>query len=82
MGYSCTRDAQDTLAVVSKLLATDGNPNIWTIGKSRYFFERGDENADGSITGDLMLMLSNDLCQRAGRIRIDKVGCATQTRNG
>jgi hypothetical protein len=62
MGYSCTRDAQDTLATLSNRFATDGNPNILTMGtvrKARYFFERGRENEDGAITGRLMVMVQN-----------------------
>jgi hypothetical protein len=78
MGYSCTRDAQDTLAVLSTTYATDGNPNILTIGtleKKQYFFERGDENDDGAITGTLMVMLpGGDFCRPAGSVRIEPDG--------
>ena len=62
MGYSCTRDAQDTLAILSRQYATDGNPNVLTMGtvrKARYFFERGRENEDGSITGTLMVIVQD-----------------------
>jgi hypothetical protein len=73
MGYSCTRDAQDTLAVISHRFATDGNPNVWTIGtvqRKQYFFERGRENEDGAITGTLMVMLDGDMCRPVGSVRI------------
>lgn len=33
MGYICTRDAKNTLGVIGQFYATDGNPNILTIGK-------------------------------------------------
>jgi len=41
MGYSCTKDAANMLGVIGRMFATDGNPNILTIGKDQYFFERG-----------------------------------------
>lgn len=77
MGYSCRRDAQDTLAVISRRFATDGNPNIWTIGtveRKQYFFERGQEQDDGAITGQLMVILPDDMCRPVGSVRIDGDG--------
>ena len=53
MGYSCSRDAANTLGVIGKMFATDGNPNTLTIKNQRYFFERGGEQRDGAITGSL-----------------------------
>src|SRR5262245_1471890 len=70
MGYSCTQDAQSSLAVISKFYATAGNSNILTIKGRLYFFERGREQADGAITGTLMLDLENGYCQKAGNVRI------------
>lgn len=77
MGYSCTRDAQDTLAAISHKFATDGNPNVWTIGTVQvheYFFERGEENEDGAITGQLMQMLPDNFARPVGSVRIDADG--------
>src|ERR1700739_3406838 len=77
MGYSCRRDAQDTLSVISHRFATDGNPNVWTIGtveRKQYFFERGQENHDGAITGTLMVMLPGDFCRSVGSVRIGPDG--------
>lgn len=74
MGYSCTKDASNALGVVSHMFATDGNPNILTIRGKQYFFERGREQADGAITGTLMLMLPDDHCRKAGNVRIEPDG--------
>ena len=74
MGYSCTRDAANTLGVIGKFYATNGNPNVLTIGKDQYFFERGREQADGAITGTLMVMLPNDYCRKVGSVRIEPDG--------
>jgi len=81
MGYSCTKDAADTLAVIGKMFATDGNPNVLTIGtitKKQYFFERGREQEDGAITGTLMVMLPEDLCKSVGSVRIEPDGTITR----
>jgi hypothetical protein len=69
MGYSCTSDAADTLAVIGKLFATNGNPNVLTFNGRQYFFERGTEQRDGAITGNLMLM-DGEYALRVGTIRI------------
>lgn len=74
MGYSCTVDANNTLGVIEHMFATKGNPNILTIRGSQYFFERGKEQEDGAITGQLMLMLPNDYCQRIGSVKINADG--------
>lgn len=74
MGYSCTRDAANALGVIGKFYATDGNPNILTIGSEQYFFERGREQSDGAITGTLMLMLPGDFCRKVGSVRIEPDG--------
>lgn len=76
MGYSCTQSAQDTLAVIARSFATEGNPNVWTIGiaQKKYFFERGNENADGAITGQLMVMIDENYCRPVGSVRISPDG--------
>ena len=74
MGYSCTRDASNSLGVIGRMFATDGNPNILTIRGQQYFFERGREQADGAITGTLMLVLDDEHCRKAGNVRIEPDG--------
>ena len=74
MGYSCTRDAADMLGMIGEFFKTDGNRNILTIHDKTYFFERGRENGDGSITGTLMEMLPNDYCRKAGSVKIGPDG--------
>ena len=81
MGYSCTQDALDTLATIAHRFATNGNPNVWTIGtveKKQYFFERGKEQDDGAITGTLMVMLPGDYCRSVGSVRIAGDGTITR----
>lgn len=71
MGYSCTKAASDSLAVLSDRFKTDGNPNYLTIRGDKYFFERGREQADGSITGELMQFSPDEnTCTVAGRVKI------------
>lgn len=78
MGYSCTVDASNMLGVIGKWYATNGNPNILTIKEKQYFFERGKEQPDGAITGTLYLMLPNDMCRKAGNVRIEPDGTLTR----
>lgn len=78
MGYSCTQDASHTLGVIGRMFATDKNPNILTIKKTQYFFERGKEQTDGAITGSLMEMLPDNYCQKVGTVRIEPDGTITR----
>ena len=73
MGYSCTKKADDTLVRIGKTFATDGNPNILTIGAGRFFFEHGQEQSDGAITGSLMEIVG-DFCRKVGSVRISPEG--------
>ena len=71
MGYSCTRDAQDTLGVIAKMFGrADKGSNTLVIGAEEYFYERGREQADGAITGELFLMLPGETCRRVGGFKI------------
>jgi len=74
MGYSCSRDAANTLAVIGKMFAADGNPNTLTIKKQRYFLERGSEQRDGAITCTLYRMLPSEMCRKVGSTRINADG--------
>lgn len=78
MGYSCTRDAANTLGVIGKMFGTKGEPNTLTIKNNRYFFERGDEQSDGAIVGKLFRMLPGDLCREVGLARINDDGTISQ----
>ena len=73
MGYSCTRDAADTLAVIEHTFRTK-DAHVLTIRGTDYFFERGREQADGAITGKLMEMLPDDYCRSVGTVRINPDG--------
>lgn len=74
MGYSCTKKAADTLERIGKAFATDGNPNILTIGGRQYFFERGREQSDGAITGALFLSEPGPWASAVGSVRINADG--------
>lgn len=78
MGYSCTKKAADTLERIGKSFATEGNPNILTIGGTKFFFEHGREQTDGAITGKLMEFLPNELCQSVGTVRIAPNGTVSR----
>jgi hypothetical protein len=78
MGYSCTKAADDTLKLIGKTYALDGNPNILKIGAGAFFFECGREQTDGAITGKLMEMLPNDMCKSIGSVRIAPDGSITR----
>lgn len=73
MGYSCTRDAGNMLGVIRKICG-GMEDNILRIDGKKYFFERGRENADGAVTGTLMVMLDDNYCRKAGGVRINPDG--------
>jgi hypothetical protein len=75
MGYSCTTAASNVLGIIGHMFQTKGNPNILTLRGGEYFFERGRENGDGSITGVLMFCIPDSAyCRRAGAVRIEPDG--------
>src|SRR5712691_5997096 len=77
MGYSCTKDAADTLAVIEHTFRVkDGH--VLTIRGTDHFFERGREQTDGAITGKLMEMLPDDYCRSVGTVRIEPDGTITR----
>jgi hypothetical protein len=51
MGYSCTRDANETLERIQARFGIDNSGNVYSVAGKIYFWERGRENADGAITG-------------------------------
>lgn len=54
MGYSCTKAADDTLAMIREAFASKSND--WYEKERHYFYEIGKENRDGAITGAVWTM--------------------------
>lgn len=76
MGYSCTVQADRTLnATLNK---ANGLPvhnfsysNTWEHAGGKYFFERGKEQADGSITGSVFKFIpGTSTCRQFGSLKI------------
>jgi hypothetical protein len=44
--------------------------NTWESNGNKYFYERGRENQDGSITGSIYKFIGNTHCQKIGSIKI------------
>jgi hypothetical protein len=79
MGYSCTVAAHDvirrTLNTINNQPLTDYNhPNTWEINGKKFFYERGTEQADGSITGSIYLMITETQCRKYGSVKINADG--------
>ena len=53
MGYSCTKDASDMLGLLRHSFSDGVTGNGLAIGGKTYFYEVGQEQADGRITGTL-----------------------------
>lgn len=72
MGYSCAAAASDMLGVINKMCGLkDG---VLHIDGGEYFFERGREQNDGAVTGQLMKMVGENFCRPAGGVRINPDG--------
>jgi len=88
MGYSCTKAAVDTLTRIEAAYRVEGSGNVMHMGRHYSFFERGRENADGSITGrlvdinidpsiaasDVFKAIEHGTCRIAGSVKIDADG--------
>lgn len=70
MGYSCTQAADHMLGVIRHTFGDKDCSNVLILSGERYFYERGRENADGAITGTLMLMLPGDRAHNVGSYKI------------
>lgn len=75
MGYSCTVKADDTLKMT--LNAANEQPinnysysNTWEANGNKYFYERGRENKDGSITGQVFKFTSGNYAVKIGSLKI------------
>jgi hypothetical protein len=81
MGYSCTVKAELAREAMVDMLQGDSgekSSNGWPRGGKRYFVEQGREQADGAITGVVLVMLDDGRCRRAGNIRIEHDGVVTR----
>ena len=79
MGYSCTVAADDvirrTLNEVNGLPITNYNyPNTWEHNGKKFFYERGREQQDGSITGSVWIMVSETHARKYGSLKINANG--------
>ena len=77
MSYSCTVKSSLVLEHLEAQMQAAGNEtnssNGWTCKGKEYFFERGQEQDDGAITGTVYLTINN-LCYKKGPVRIEPNG--------
>ena len=73
MGYSCTKDASDMLGLIRHSF-TDGTSNGLAIAGKTYFYDIGEEHADGRITGKLYEHDSENSARNVGRFCITAAG--------
>lgn len=75
MGYSCAAAAMDTLDRISDACYKQTkSQNAYLSGKNKYFWEIGEENPDGAITGGIYKYLPNGYVVKSGGFRIDPDG--------
>lgn len=79
MGYSCAAVASFAQDAMMRLLQEAhgdmGSGNAWGPSRDHYsFFERGREQADGSVTGTVWRVGPDGLGRRAGSVKIDHHG--------
>lgn len=75
MGYSCCTSAANALDfILDQVTDSLGSSNSWQNDGNDYFFERGREQADGSITGTVYRMIGENRCRKAGSAKIDPDG--------
>lgn len=74
MGYSCTKAADDRLAMI--MSRSDSNSaNTWEKGDGFvYFYEIDQEREDGAITGHVYRILKDGGCRVTGGFRINPNG--------
>jgi len=94
MGWSCRKDAGDTLTKISDWVVENfDNQNKWTTKKGTYFFESSrTEHDDGAITGSIWKSLPagtpyrgktypDERVTRSGTFRIEGDGTITRFPN-
>lgn len=75
MGWSCTRDASLMLTLIQlKCNQQTGFSNTFCSQGKKYFFEKGVESSDGSITGSIWKMLENDKARKSNSFKIEHDG--------
>ncbi len=74
MGYSATQDAIHALAVIYQAYGDPASSNVLILRGERYFYEIGQEQEDGSVTGRLWKMLGDDSAQITGQFKISAEG--------
>jgi hypothetical protein len=74
MGYSCTKDASDMLGLIRHTFTDGRTSNGLAIGGKTYFYEVGQEQADGRITGTLFENIDENSARSVGRFCIHPTG--------
>lgn len=75
MSYSCTQKAHQTLSetlnnVNGEAIKNYNFSNTWEANGNKFFYERGRENIDGSITGTIFKFIGDTQCIRVGSLKI------------
>ena len=81
MGWSCRKEASDTLGQITKAIGERfNNQNKWQIGGRKFFYEHSNvEHKDGAITGMVYEIrfyspTKDERCFEAGSFRIEGDG--------
>lgn len=76
MGYSCTARARFTEEIIQERFRHANSGNVFSTdgGKTTFFTERGREQDDGAITGNVYANLPNGMARKVGSYRIDSDG--------
>ena len=80
MGYSARADAFRTLSAISDICfeQTDCS-NKFKTPRGTYFYERGNENGDGAITGSIYRFTGEGSnCRKCGGFRIEPDGAVSR----
>ena len=74
MGYSATKDALDMLGLLRHTFSDGVTGNGLAIGGKTYFYEVGQEQANGRITDTLYENTTPGFCRAVGSFRIASIG--------
>lgn len=79
MGWSCSRDAGNTMELLTeRCIKETGSQNTYSGANNpgtKYFWQRSNkEYRDGRITGSVWKMLNDGTCKRTGSFRINADG--------
>jgi len=80
MGWSCRKDASDTLhSFQDSCVKQTGSSNKWEDNNNTYFLEISrKEHDDGAITGSVYKMLPDSRCRKSGSFRIEGHGAVSR----